>query len=313
MPPGCADDESPGVRLRSLLFVPADSERKFEKAAGIGADALILDLEDAVVASQKDAARQHVRALLAAAIARDWAFFVRINPLDSGLVDDDLDAIVHPGLDGIILPKANSAADLADVAGRVDDLEHARGLAPGTVKIVVLATETPAAMFTLHSYAPAYPRLIGLTWGAEDLAAAIGASANKDLAGNWTFPYQVARAQCLFAAAAAGVAAIDTVYTDFRDPIGLETDCETARRDGFTGRLAIHPNQIAIINRAFSPSPEDIEHARRVVQLFAENPDAGAIGIDGKMYDIPHLRSARRVLALAGFDAPDDEARPGFV
>lgn len=296
-----------------MLFVPADSERKFEKAAGIGADALILDLEDAVVASQKDGARRHVRSLLATATARDWAFFVRINPLDSGLVDDDLAAIVHPGLDGIILPKANSAADLADVAGRVADLEKARGMTSGTVKIVVLATETPAAMFTLHSYAPAHPRLIGLTWGAEDLAAAIGASANKDQAGNWTFPYQVARAQCLFAAAAAGVAAIDTVYTDFRDPIGLETDCEIARRDGFTGRLAIHPNQIAIINRAFSPSPEDIEHARRVVQLFAENPEAGAIGIDGKMYDIPHLRSARRVLALAGFDAPDDEARPGFV
>jgi citrate lyase subunit beta / citryl-CoA lyase len=300
------------MRLRSLLFIPADSERKYEKGREIGADALILDLEDSVAPSQKDGARTLVRSLIADKTDRDWKFLVRINPLDSGMTDEDLAAIVWPGLDAIMLPKADSAEDLVDLALRLDRLEATNGVPQGQIKIIVLATETPRAMFGLHSYTPAHPRLIGLTWGAEDLAAAIGASANRDQAGNWTFPYQVARTQALFAASAAGVAPIDTVYTDFRDPIGLEQDCEMARRDGFTGRLAIHPNQVSIINRAFSPSDEEVEHARRVVQLFAENPDAGTIGIDGKMYDVPHLKSAQRVLAAAGYGEPDDAPRPGF-
>jgi citrate lyase subunit beta / citryl-CoA lyase len=300
------------MRLRSLLFIPADSERKYEKGCGIGADALVLDLEDSVADRQKDVARLLVQSCLASKIATDWKFFVRINPLDAGMTDEDLSAIVRPGLDAIMLPKANSADDLIDLALRLDGMEIANGLAQASVKIVVLATETPKAMFGLNSYIPAHPRLVGLTWGAEDLAAAIGATANRDQSGQWTFPYQVARTQALFAASAAGVAPIDTVYTDFRDPIGLEQDCEIARRDGFTGRLAIHPNQVAIINRAFSPSAEELEFARRVVQLFAENPDAGTIGIDGKMYDVPHLKSAQRVLAAAGYGEADDAVRPGF-
>lgn len=285
------------MRLRSLLFVPGDSERKFAKGSSIGADALILDLEDSVAPSKKDEARAHVADLLAAKDKRDWRFFVRINPFDTGLTLADLAAVVQPGLDGVLVPKTDGAQDIVRVGHYLDALETPAGMAPGTVKIAVVATETPTAMFALGSYAPAHSRLVGLTWGAEDLAAAIGATDNKDGHGAWTFPYQVARAQCLFAASAAGVAPLETLYADFRDSEGLAADCRLARRDGFTGRLAIHPDQVAVINACFSPSEEDIAHARRVVDAFAAAPDAGTIGIDGKMYDIPHLKAAQRTLA----------------
>ncbi len=300
------------MRLRSLLFVPGDSERKFEKAKGIGADALILDLEDAVVPSQKNAARALVSAMIANNRDRSWKFFVRVNPLDTGMMDDDLSAIVQPGLDGIILPKANGMDDVVQTALCLDVFEERAGVERGSIKIAVVATETPIAMFNLGTYAEGHARLIGLTWGAEDLAAALGASANRDEAGHWTFPYQVARAQCLFAACAAGVAPIDTVYTNFRDEAGFEADCKIAKRDGFTGRLAIHPDQVAVINRCFSPTESEVEHAKRVVALFNENPDAGTIGIDGQMYDIPHLKIAHRVLEAFGLSVGDDFPRPGF-
>lgn len=288
------------MRLRSLLFVPGDSPRKFEKARAVGADALILDLEDSVAPSQKIAAREHVASLLADRSPRDWRFFVRPNPFDSGLTLDDLAAVVRPGLDGLLIPKADGAQDIERIGHYLDALETAAGMAAGTVKIAVVSTETPTAMFNLGSYVPKHPRLVGLTWGAEDLAAAIGATANKDASGSWSFPYQIARAQCLFAAAAAGVAPLDTLFANFRDPQGLAEDCRVARRDGFTGRIAIHPDQVATINECFSPSAEDIAHARRVVEAFAAQPDAGTIGIDGKMYDIPHLKAAQRTLAAAG-------------
>ena len=282
-----------------MLFVPGDSERKFAKAAGIGADALILDLEDAVAPSRKDAARAIVAGLLDDRSPRDWAFFVRVNPLDTGLTDADLEAVVKPGLDGIVLPKANGAEDVATVAVALDRLEAAAGMAVGTVRIAVVATETPLAMFNLGSYAPAHPRLVALTWGAEDLAAALGATDNKEADGSWTQPFVLARSLCLFAAAAAEVQGLDTLYTDFRDAEGLERDCRRSRRDGFTGRIAIHPDQIATINRAYSPSDAEIAHARRIVEAFAAQPDAGTLGIDGKMYDIPHLKAARKTLAAA--------------
>lgn len=285
------------MKLRSMLFVPADSERKFDKAAASGADALILDLEDSVAPSSKPGARALVSTLLERQGARDWRFFVRINPFDTGLTLADLAAVVKPGLDGLMIPKADSALDVARVSTELDRLEAASGMPAGSVKIVVVATETAAAMFNLGSYAPPHPRLVGLTWGAEDLAAAIGATANKEETGEWTFPYQVARAQCLFAATAADVAAVDTLYSDFRDLDGLEADCRRARRDGFRGRIAIHPDQVAIINRCFSPSPEEIVHARKIVAAFAAQPDVGTLGIDGKMYDIPHLKAAQKVLA----------------
>ena len=287
------------MRLRSLLFVPGDSERKFAKACGIGADALILDLEDAVAPSKKLEARAMVAALLDSTDARDWHFFVRVNPFDTGMTFDDMAAVVKPGLDGLLIPKADGGPDIVRIGAELDRLEAAAGMERGTVKIAVVATETPLAMFNLGSYTPPHPRLVALTWGAEDLAAAVGATANKEASGEWTFPYQVARAHCLFAAAAAGVAPLDTLYTDFRDSVGLEADCLRARRDGFTGRIAIHPDQVATINRCFSPSPADIAKAQMIVDAFAAQPDAGTLGIDGKMYDIPHLKAAQKTLASA--------------
>lgn len=287
------------MRLRSLLFVPGDSERKFDKARASGADGLILDLEDAVAPSRKAEARALVARLLDDSAARDWAFWVRVNALETGLALDDLAAVVAPGLAGIVLPKSDGAADLVRLGHYLDALEARAKMAAGAVKVIVVSTETPAAMFNLGGYAPAHPRLAALTWGAEDLGAAIGASANKEADGEWAFPYQVARSMCLFASAAAGVPAVDTLYSDFRDQAGLAASCRRSRRDGFTGRIAIHPEQVETINRCFSASVEDIAHARRVVAAFEAAPDAGAVGLDGKMLDIPHLKQARRVLASA--------------
>lgn len=285
------------MRLRSLLFVPGDSERKFAKAKGSGADALILDLEDSVAATQKAAARTRVATLLDDVSPRDWAFFVRVNALDTGLALDDLAAVVKPGLDGLLIPKADSADDLARIGYYLDALETKARLPLGAVKLAVVATETAKAMFALQSYAPAHPRLVALTWGAEDLAAALGATDNRENDGRWTSPYETVRAQCLFAAAAAQTIAIDTIHADFRDLEGLERDCRRSRRDGFLGRMAIHPDQVATINRCYTPSEAEVAHARRIVDAFAANPGAGAIGIDGKMIDIPHLKAAQKTLA----------------
>jgi citrate lyase subunit beta / citryl-CoA lyase len=282
-----------------MLFVPGDSDRKFAKAAGIGADALILDLEDSVAPSMKIEARAKVAALLDDRTPRDWLFFVRVNPFDTGMTFDDMAAVVKPGLDGLLIPKADGAPDIVRIGEALDRLEAAAGMVIGTVKIAVVATETANAMFNLGSYTPAHPRLVALTWGAEDLAAALGATANKEENGEWTSPYLLARNMCLFAASSAQVAPLDTLYTNFRDPEGLERDCRRARRDGFTGRIAIHPDQIAIINACFSPSAEEIAEAQVIVDAFAAQPDAGTLGINGKMYDIPHLKAAQKTLASA--------------
>jgi citrate lyase subunit beta / citryl-CoA lyase len=282
-----------------MLFVPGDSDRKFAKAAGIGADALILDLEDSVAPSMKIEARAKVAALLDDQTPRDWLFFVRVNPFDTGMTFDDMAAVVKPGLDGLLIPKADGAPDIARIGEALDRLEAAADMAVGTVKIAVVATETANAMFNLGSYTPAHPRLVALTWGAEDLAAALGATANKEENGEWTSPYLLARNMCLFAASSAQVAPLDTLYTNFRDSEGLERDCRRARRDGFTGRIAIHPDQIAIINACFSPSAEQIAEAQMIVDAFAAQPDAGTLGINGKMYDIPHLKAAQKTLASA--------------
>src|ERR1700684_2623265 len=285
------------MRLRSLLFVPGDSQRKFARARDCGADALILDLEDSVAPPEKVRARAHVAGLIENASQRNWLFTVRINALDTGLALDDLAAVVKPGLDALLIPKVDGAADLERLGHYLDALEAKAGMAQGSVKLASIATETAKAMFALGSYAPAHTRLIALTWGAEDLAAALGATDNKEPDGSWTFPYQLARAQCLFAAAAAEVAAIDTVFTDFRNSLGLEDDCRRSRRDGFVGRLAIHPDQVAVVNRAYAPSQAEIEHARKIVAAFEADPGAGTLGVDGKMVDIPHLKAARKTLA----------------
>jgi citrate lyase subunit beta/citryl-CoA lyase len=284
------------MRLRSLLFVPGDSERKFARARDCGADALILDLEDSVAPSEKANARARVAGLIGPDPERAWLFVVRVNAPDTGLLED-LAAVVKPGLDALLIPKVNGAADLDRIAHYLDALEAKAGMASGSVKLACVATETPKAMFTLGSYAPPQPRLIALTWGAEDLSAALGATDNKERDGSWTFPYQLARAQCLFAASAAEVMALDTVYTDFRDSEGLEQDCRRSRRDGFVGRLAIHPLQVAVINRTYAASETEIAHARKIVAIFEANPGAGALGVDGKMVDLPHLKAARKILA----------------
>jgi citrate lyase subunit beta/citryl-CoA lyase len=285
------------VKLRSVLFVPGDSERKFARAQSSGADALILDLEDSVALQQKPKAREHVAALLESPALREWSFSVRVNALDTGLTLEDLAAVVKPGLDALLIPKANGGEDIARFGYYLDALEVKAGMASGSVKLAVVATETAWAMFNLGSYAPAHSRLVALTWGAEDLAADVGATDNRESDGAWTEPYRMVRTQCLFAAAAAGTTAIDTIHADFRDSAGLERDCRRSRRDGFLGRMAIHPDQVAIINRCYTPSEAEIAHARRIVDAFAAEPEAGALGIDGKMVDIPHLKAARKVLA----------------
>ena len=288
------------MRLRSLLFVPGDSDKKFARATQGNADVLILDLEDAVAPTMKAAARLTVAGWLDRAAQVSARLFVRINPLTTGLAEGDLAAVVRPGLAGILVPKADGAADVAVIAAMLDDMEAKAGMAPGTVKIMVVATETATAMFNLGSYTPPHPRLVGLTWGAEDLAAVIGATANKEDDGQWTEPYRLARSLCLFASASAGVTPVDTLYANFRDSAGLEADCRRARRDGFLGRIAIHPDQVATINACFSPSDEQIAEARLIVAAFAAQPNVGTLGIDGKMFDIPHLKAAHKVLAAAG-------------
>lgn len=276
------------MKLRSMLFVPGDRPDRMEKALASGADALILDLEDSVTAANKGAARRAVAKFLAETHG-GASLWVRINPLDSGMTQDDL-AAAH-GADGIVLPKAESGADVASLDAMLGGI---------AARILPIATETPAAVFGLGSYAGCSPRLAGITWGAEDLPAAIGAASSREKDGRYTPPYEMLRALTLFGAHAAGVRAIETVYPDFRDLDGLKAYCGRAMRDGFTGMMAIHPAQIETINAAFTPSEEAVVHARRVMAAFAANPDAGALQLDGKMIDAPHLKQAQALLKRAG-------------
>ena len=286
--------------LRSILFVPGDSEKKLAKGPVSGADALMLDLEDAVAPSRKQAARGLVRAFLDAHPDRSsQALWVRINAFDHPDALSDLAAVVGGRPDGIMLPKANSPQDVLRLGHCLDALEAREGIAPGQIQILPLAAETAVAPFTLGDYAKVdLPRLMGLTWGPEDLSAELGATTNRVEGGDWDFPYRVVRSLVLFAAHAAGVEAVEIIHPDYRDAAGLRASSLEARRQGFTGRLAIHPDQVAIINESFSPTPEDIAEAERVVAAFEAAPQSGAIGIGGKMYDRPHLKRARRVLAL---------------
>jgi len=277
---------------RSYLFVPADSERKMQKAGGVAADALILDLEDSVAAEARPAARQLAAEYLQ---GRDNVW-VRINPIVSDDAVPDLEVVMPSSPIGIILPKPRSAEDAVALARHLDKLEKQHGIEPGSTKIMALCTEHPAALFSLDSYIGATSRLDGLSWGAEDLAAAVGGNANRDENGDWLPQYELARSLCLFAAAAAEVAAVDTVYTDFRDLEGLLRYATKARRDGFSGMLAIHPAQVDVINAAFEPTVEELEYAERIIRLFDESPGAGTVGLDGKMIDRPHLVQAQRLL-----------------
>jgi citrate lyase subunit beta/citryl-CoA lyase len=291
------------MTLRSMLFVPADSERKLAKGEASAADALILDLEDAVAESRKPIAREMATAFIAARFARAAhigpRLYVRINPLDTAFAMSDLAAVVVPGLAGVMLPKIRGAADIERLSHGLDVLEARAGIAPGSVRIVPVATETAEAMLSMQTYVGArLPRLAAVTWGAEDLSTAIGAVANRDEDGQYSPLYQLAGSLCLAAAAATGVPAIDTIHADFKDAAGLAATSRAARRRGFRGRMAIHPDQVAVINETFTPSEAELAHARRIVEAFAANPDAGTLNLDGTMIDKPHLTQARRTLGL---------------
>lgn len=311
--------ERPPDSVRSWLFVPGDSERKQTKALGTQADALILDLEDSVDPAQLPAARTRVRELLRSRPeGSSPQLWVRINPPD-GSWREDLAALFgaaaqrkggdgrRQGPDGIVLPKVSSPAQIVAVADHLTALETERGVSRGATGLLVIATETPRGLLSLPQYPStlgaaraAAVRLAGLTWGAEDLGAALGATARHDSSGALTLTFALARTACLLAAAALGVQAIDGVHVDFRDAAGLERTLAEARRDGFSGKLAIHPDQVAPINAAFIPTEEERRQARRVVAAFAAAGGAGVASLDGQMIDRPHLLQARRVLAAAG-------------
>jgi len=283
--------------LRSMLFVPGDSEKKMAKGGGIGADALILDLEDSVAASRRPLAREMVHDYLRNAGRAGGELWVRINPLDTADALRDVAAVAKARPDGIALPKCNGPQDVVQLSHYLDALEIEHGIPQGSIAICAIATETAAAPFSLGQYKGA-PRLRVLTWGAEDLAAALGASSNKDATGNYTAPYVLARSLCLFGAYAAGVQGLDTVQPDFRNAAKLREECNDARRDGFLGKIAIHPDQVAVINECFTPSEAEIAHAQAVIDAFAANPGAGTLSLEGKMIDMPHLKQAERLMSI---------------
>jgi citrate lyase subunit beta/citryl-CoA lyase len=291
--------------MRSLLFVPADSAKKLDKGMTSGADALIVDLEDSVALDGKARARQSAAAFLKEALAakpRPY-LLVRVNGLTTGLTDADLDAIAPAKPDAIMLPKAEGGASVVHADAKLAVREATNDLPDGHIKIVAIATETAAALFLAGTFAGTSARLTGLTWGAEDLSAELGARANRDAQGRFLDPYRLARVLCLAGASSAGVLAIDTVYVDFRDEKGFRRECEEACRDGFTGKMAIHPAQVPIINEVFTPSAEALAHAQSIVDAFANNPGAGVVGIGGVMYDRPHLARAERLIARAAASA----------
>jgi len=285
--------------MRSFLFIPADSDKKLAKGLEFGADAIILDLEDSVAADRKAGARETALAYLKqhSASTKRPQLVVRVNALDTGLTDADLDAVVAGRPDAILLPKAEGGAAVIHLDAKLTAREAIHGLPEGDIKILALATETAASLFVCGTYRGASARLTGITWGAEDLSAELGAETNRDANGHFTSPYMLARNLSLAAAAAARVQAIDTVYADFRNIQGLREEAIEARRDGFTAKMAIHPGQVAIINEVFTPAPDEIAKAQVIVAAFADNPSAGVVAIGGVMYDRPHLTRAERLLA----------------
>ncbi len=291
--------------MRSMLFIPADSEKKIDKALTFGADCLILDLEDSVAPSRKAEARPMAAAFISEARMKPQRpkLYVRINALDTPEWEHDVAGVLAAGPDGILLPKARSADDVASLAIALDHAEAKAGIANGTTRIVVLTTEVPIGLLTMSSYLDSSARLDGLTWGAEDLSAQMGSAATREPDGRWTSPYQLARDLCLFTAVACGRQPIDTVYVDFRNTAGLAEECRIAARDGFTGKLAIHPDQVATINAAFTPTAAETAWANDIVALFRDNPNSGALSLRGQMIDRPHLIRAERILARVNLAA----------
>lgn len=288
--------------IRSWLFVPGDSERKMEKGRGNAADALILDLEDSVADSRQEIAREMTCNFLLQETDRNrQQLWVRINPLDNPLSLPDLAAILKGRPDGIVLPKVYSAADVNKLADYLDILEVREGIPKGSTKIVSVATETAQSLLTFNTYLEGITdRLVGMTWGGEDLSAALGASSNRHpRTGDYDDPFLYARTMCLATARAIDVQPIGVVFVDYKDSDGLHEECLRDRQSGYIGKVSIHPGQPEIINAAFTPSSDEVTHAKKVVQIFEENPGLGTIGIDGKMYDMPHLKQARNLLELA--------------
>jgi len=280
--------------LRSLLFVPADSEKKLAKAKSSPADALILDLEDSVAAESRPKARGLVREFLKD--THPQAIWVRVNPLGSADFRADIEAVVPSAPAGLVIPKPDGSHVLNAIDAHLITLETEAGLPVGSIKLLPVATETPIAALSLQDYRSPPPRLAALTWGAEDLSAAVGAAGNRGDDGEFLLTYKVVRSLALIAAKAAGVDAIETLYADFHDSAGLARTARAAQREGFSGMLAIHPHQVEVINTAFTPSQADVEHAKKVVAAFASG--AGVASLDGKMLDQPHLKQAQHVLAL---------------
>ena len=272
---------------RSWLFVPADSEKKIAKALGSDADAIIFDLEDSVAPAMKPVARDVLKNLLKRSGGPEW--WVRVNPLGTQFHKDDLEVLGIADIKGIVLPKAESGNDILQLSHRT-----------GTIPIHAIVTETPASLFNLLSYSDPTSPLAAMSWGAEDLSSALGASSKYDVNGELGFTYKLARSLCLAGAVAAGVQPVDGVFADFRDDEGLKLEAESARTEGFTGKLAIHPAQVAIINAAFTPSDAEVQHAEAIVAAFEAHPDAGVLSVGGRMVDRPHLTQARRVLERAG-------------
>jgi citrate lyase subunit beta / citryl-CoA lyase len=288
--------------MRSLLFVPADSEKKIAKSLAVGADALILDLEDAVAAARKPLARPMAAAFISETRtqAKRPRLYVRINALDTPYWREDLAGVIGANPDGIMLPKPGKGADVDQLAAAMDQVEAAHGIAHGATRIIAIATETPAAVLQMHTFLDVSPRLEALTWGAEDLSALVGSAATREPDGRtWTSPYRLARDLVLMAATGSGRQAIDTVFVNFRDLDGVAEEARIAARDGFTAKMAIHPDQVAPINAAFTPNDREIAWAREIEQLFADNPGAGALSLRGQMIDKPHAMRAARILARA--------------
>jgi citrate lyase subunit beta/citryl-CoA lyase len=293
----CAAAEKTRVtQPRSWLFVPADGERKITKALDSEADAVIFDLEDSVAPAMKPMARDLLRTMLKRSGGPQW--WLRINPLGSEFLKEDLKLIGVADIHGIVLPKAESGADVTQLSHRT-----------GTIPIHAIVTETAASLFGLLSYRDPKSPLAAMSWGAEDLSAALGASSKYDSGGELSFTYRLARTLCLAGAIAAGVQPVDGVFADFKDDQGLRSEAEAARRDGFTGKLAIHPAQVALINDAFTPSTEDVQHAAAIVAAFEAQPEAGVLSVDGRMVDRPHLIQARRVLEQARLGGSNDNHR----
>jgi citrate lyase subunit beta/citryl-CoA lyase len=288
--------------MRSLLFVPADGGSKLDKAMASGADGVIIDLEDSIAPERKAAARQMAFDFLKsnAPKANRPQLLVRINGLDTGMTDDDLAAIVPGKPDALLFPKAEGGTSVIHLDAKLAAQEAVAGLAEGSIKVLAQTVESSLGLFLAGTFRGSSKRLIGMTWGPEDLAAEIGAEANREADGSLTEPYRIARAMCLLGATAAKLPAIETIHVDFRDLDALRKDTELARRDGFTGRLAIHPAQVPVFNEVFTPSQAQIEKAKAIVSAFAAKPGAGAVGIDGRMYDRPHLARAQALLARTG-------------